>query len=133
MPGTSNLCTVSDTEWLRAFEEVNANDIDEGWLSVTIAKIREEMGKQLSYLGAVKQDKQTNQPTRAERAENIRLTIQLQKSAMELARMEEKREARLAMKHKGRSVEDKRKSIRGKAAALRPDGGGRALSRKPER
>jgi hypothetical protein len=134
MPVTSNLCKVSDTEWLRAFGEVNANDIDEGWLSVTIAKIREQMGKQLSYLEGVKKpDEQTNLPPPAERTENVRLAIQLQKSAMELAKMEEKRDARLARKHKGRSVDEKRKSLSGKAAALRADGGGRSLSRKPER
>ena len=133
MPVTSNLCKVTDTEWLRAFEDVNANDIDEGWLSVTIAKIREQMGKQLSYLEGVKKDAQNNLPPPAERTENIRLVLQLQKSAMELAKMEEKRDARLARKHKGRTVEDKRKSIHRKAAALRPDGGGRSPSRKPDR
>jgi hypothetical protein len=133
MPVTSNLCKVSDTDWLRAFAEVNANDIDEGWLSVTIAKIREEIGKQLSHLESVKIDPKTKRPTTLERTENVRLVIQLQKSAMELAKMEEKRDARLAKKHKGRSVEDKRKSIAGKAAALRAAAGSRVLPSKPER
>jgi hypothetical protein len=114
MPATSSQCKVSDLEWLSAFGKVNANDIDEGWLSVTIAKIREEMGNQLAYLGGVKKDKQTDQPNLAERTENVRLVIQLQKSAMELAKMEEKRDARLIKKHKGRSAAEVRGGVQRK-------------------
>lgn len=129
MPRVSWLCKVSDLAWLRAYDTLKPEDIDEGWLSVTIKKIIKYVGDHIAYLEGIGKDPK-NPISRAERAETLDHILKLQKSSGELVKMEEKRDARLAKKHKGRTVEEKRSSIGGKAAALRAHGRGRSVSRK---
>jgi hypothetical protein len=111
MARTSPTCRMSETYALDAFDkfyEINPDDIQEGWLSVTIKRLAKEMNRQIAAMESVKYDAATNQPPLADRAENANTLVKLQKTAAELAKMEERRDARISKKNQGRSHDDLR-------------------------
>jgi hypothetical protein len=120
---------MSETYALNAFDKfykINPDDIQEGWLSVTIKRLAQEMNRQIVAMENVKYDAETDQPPPAQRGENANTLMKLQKTAAELAKMEERRDARLAKKNMGRTHEEMRSalesSILGRVAARRAEG-----------
>jgi hypothetical protein len=102
---------MSETYAFNAFDkffEINPDDIQEGWLSVTIKRLAKDMNRQIAAMEGVKYDAATNQPPLPQRAENANTLMKLQKTAAELAKMEERRDARLAKKYQGRTHDELR-------------------------
>jgi hypothetical protein len=121
---------MSGTYSLNAFDkfyQINPDDIQEGWLSVTIKRLAQEMNRQIAAMESVTYDAATNQPPPSLRAENASTLVKLQKTAAELAKMEERRDARLFKKNQGRSHDELRagyqSSILAGVEARRTEGG----------